>query len=46
VAASRDFRFEQDDGATPIVYPVKLDTSLLHRIWHRQKIRRWLRDYG
>src|SRR5699024_5580917 len=46
VAAGRDFRFEQDGNGKSIIRPEKLDTALLHRIWHRRKIRRWLRNYG
>lgn len=46
VAASRTFQFIERDTGKRYVAPASPDTTLLHRIWHRRRVRRWLLEHG
>lgn len=46
VAASRTFQFIERDTGKRYVSPATPDTTLLHRIWHRRTVRRWLLEHG
>lgn len=46
VAARRVFQFREDDNGKRHVSPNALDTTIIHRKWHRPRIRRWLREHG
>lgn len=46
VAAQRRFLFNESEEGRRYVYPDTMDTQLLYRMWHRRKIRHWLRNHG